>query len=532
MLRNHNPNNSKGFTLVEMMVVAPTLILIIGIFIAAIISITGSVMASRGANKLTYDIQDALTRIEGDVKVSSAFLTTNSVTLTSPQGYDDNTQAFQYNDPTNGPELILSIFATTSNPLTSTQNIVYKSGLPYACNDPQVNKNPPLVMNVVYFVKSNNGTKQLWRRVLAQSDYATVGCVSGSIAAPWQQPTCAPTQTGSICKTNDELLADLGATGSISISYFTAGITPTADPTVANAVSVTINGTNTYAGRDVTRSSTVRAFRNDMTSLYKTVDILVIGGGGGGGGANSNQRAGGGGGAGGFIYNTGVQLTVGNIYSITVGGSGGGGAALTDGGTGGDSIFGSLFTAKGGGGGGRGGDAGVDCTGNSGGSGGGAGGSATHPQNGGSNIAGLQGYIGGNDNDGNSTASGGGGGAGGSGGNASSTNVGGAAGAGLSNSITGAAVTYAAGGPGRAGGVAANGANATTNTGNGAQGGQGVNAIGGNGGSGIVIIRFVKGSLNYTTTGTVTVLDPVTINSVNYVVLEFTTGTGSFTITA
>jgi len=63
----------------------------------------------------------------------------------------------------------------------------------------------------------------------------------------------------------------------------------------------------------------------------------------------------------------------------------------------------------------------------------------------------------------------------------------GTAGAGLSSSITGSAVTRAAGATGRtSSGTAASGA---ANTGNGGQGGY--NGPGGNGGSGVVIIRYV-----------------------------------------
>ena len=64
---------SKGFTLVEMMVIAPIVILLIGAFIAAIVGLTGEVMSSRGSNVVAYDLQDALNRIEEDVKLSTSY---------------------------------------------------------------------------------------------------------------------------------------------------------------------------------------------------------------------------------------------------------------------------------------------------------------------------------------------------------------------------------------------------------------------------------------------------------------------------
>ena len=58
----------QGFTLIEMLVIAPIVVLAIGAFLTVIISMTGEVLASRGANTLTYNIQDALNRIDQDVK--------------------------------------------------------------------------------------------------------------------------------------------------------------------------------------------------------------------------------------------------------------------------------------------------------------------------------------------------------------------------------------------------------------------------------------------------------------------------------
>ena len=81
---------SRGFTLVEMAVIAPIVVLLIGAFIALIVNLTGNVMSARGKNVLVYDTQDALSRIEDDVKLSSTFLAVNNIDLSSTkQGYRD-----------------------------------------------------------------------------------------------------------------------------------------------------------------------------------------------------------------------------------------------------------------------------------------------------------------------------------------------------------------------------------------------------------------------------------------------------------
>ena len=275
-------SESKGFTLIEMLVVAPIVIIMIGIFISAIMAMTGDVMADRASNALSYNIQDSLDRIDSDVKLSGTFLATNDITITSPQGYNnDNTNFHNANsDPEIGQILILKTYATTSNPMTSTQSIMYLSGQPNACSSSIVNQNTPLMLNTIYFVKNNT----LWRRVVAPSYYATVGCVGASIGEPWQQPSCAIGIAGTMCKTQDQRLIDNMQTSGFCINYYTTPSTassgsnvcpdPLANSTAkdgsqsdtarqaalseSSTVSVTINGTNTVAGRDISQTATIR----------------------------------------------------------------------------------------------------------------------------------------------------------------------------------------------------------------------------------------------------------------------------------
>ena len=238
------------------------------------------------------------------------------------------------------------------------------------------------------------------------------------------------------------------------------------------------------------------------------VDYLLVAGGGGGG----NSRAGGGGG-GGMTVTTGATLAPGT-YTITVGAGGAGGA---DGGgagntgipgtTGNNSSFGSISSVLGGGGGGGGGSI-SDRVGKNGGSGGGG----SDGQGPGSGTTGQ------GNNGGNSSSSAGGGGGGGAGGEGGSTagqqGIGGNGGAASANSYSGSSVNYSGGGgggsrdnntPGTGGSGAGSGgkttgANSTAGTANRGGGGGGggrhngysaEHFYGSNGGSGIVIIRYL-----------------------------------------
>ncbi len=207
-----------------------------------------------------------------------------------------------------------------------------------------------------------------------------------------------------------------------------------------------------------------------------SADYLLVGGGGQGG-----SGYGGGGGAGGMLTGS-VSLTT-SPYTIVVGG-GGSGSTIALGTTGGNSTFNGL-TAYGGGGGNGNGGAGA-----SGGSGGGGGG-GTVSSTGGSGTAG-QGNNGGGGAATTEGRGGGGGGAGGAG--VTGTGTGGAGGAAKTSSISGTTKYYAQGGcaynavndPNYGGGNS--GANGTANTGGG--GGANNGSTRGNGGSGIVIVRY------------------------------------------
>jgi hypothetical protein len=299
-----------------------------------------------------------------------------------------------------------------------------------------------------------------------------------------------------------------------------------------------------------------------------TVEVLVVAGGGGGG-----MDMGGGGGGGGVITNSNFAVTAGTAVTVTVGAGGfgapaAGGGLRTDGAgpqpgghqytipatSGGNSVFGSL-TAIGGGFGGssyRGYTPGI--AGGAGGSGGGSSGYNDNAGtfNGGAGTAG-QGFRGGN-----STAayySGGGGGAGGQGVDSTSQPNGGpglysaiietpyywagggggggysisggnggigGGGGGAVGSTTGG-VGFRNGSPGGGGVTGGNpqtpGGNAGANTGSGGGGGSHYNANnrGGEGGSGIVAVRFL------TSQGTAIVTNGMIFNNNNDVIMSYDT---------
>lgn len=263
-----------------MLVVAPIVILAIGAFLTVIISMTGEVIASRASNALTYNVQDALNRIEQDVKLSSSFISsTSNFALSNNQGYNDDTTNFTNVSASNGSAIILNMVATTTNPINANSAYIFLKDKPNPCASST--GNTPFTYSVVYFIKNST----LWRRTIMPSNYADT--TNTVCTLPWQQPSCSPTfmsaQSGAVfCKTNDIRLVDGINPSTFFVQYFSgegvntintlASSTAATDAArntalqSATTVAVSINATQTAGGRDVSRSAILRVSRLDTNA--------------------------------------------------------------------------------------------------------------------------------------------------------------------------------------------------------------------------------------------------------------------------
>lgn len=242
-----NMSRRSGFTLVEMVIIAPIALLVITGFIALMVTMVGDVIASRSRNVMTYDIQSALNAIERDVRLSTEFLATSG-TLPSPQGKNGATSAFE----STAGDLILGEIATNKNPVDPTRSFIYYNS-PFSCSDPtQVYQNRIFFITVMYTVRDNS----LWRRTY-------VPTASGLCQPQWQVNTCAPGYASSQTQcqaTDSEILKNVK---DFRVNYYvnpedTVTLPLVAAPS-ASTIGVTIEAEQTSAGRTITASSTGRS---------------------------------------------------------------------------------------------------------------------------------------------------------------------------------------------------------------------------------------------------------------------------------
>ncbi len=262
-----------------MLVVAPIVILLIGTIIYAIVQLTGDALSERASAELINDVHSSLDRIESDTKVSGAFLATNNMPLTSPQGSDDSTANFT--SVTAGDDaLILNTFVTDANPNDPNRSLVYLANMPNSCASANLEQNQVMTMNTVYFTKVNaSDVNELWRRTLAVSGYTSRDC---SGVTPWQRPSCTPGLSGTMCQAQDELL--LSGVREFSIDYFNAAsdTSPSANAQNSNTttrqtamdltdtIQVTLKAESTSAGRDIAQQGTIRVTRVGALITYAT----------------------------------------------------------------------------------------------------------------------------------------------------------------------------------------------------------------------------------------------------------------------
>jgi len=322
------------------------------------------------------------------------------------------------------------------------------------------------------------------------------------------------------------------STGYLALSAGTTAQRPGSPPSGA----VRFNTSTGYG--EIYNSSISQWLQFGVAPIFN-VEYLVVAGGGGSSTSTANDAGGGGGGAGGYLAGTLTGLSVGTGFTLTVGGGGAGGGP---GSSGSNSIF-NTITATGGG---RGGQY-NNVAPTNGGSGGGAAGAM--PGFGSGNTPATtpsQGNNGGTGGQGPAYGGGGGGGAGAAGeSNTSNTETGGVGGIGVQNSITGTATYYAGGGGGgtrssqytgataalgglggggQGGGGQGDAISGTANTGGGA-GGSRNRGPAANGGSGIVILKYLQ---TYTAAFSGGLIATTTIAS-GYRISSVTSGTGTVT---
>jgi Tfp pilus assembly protein PilV len=264
--QNKHRVSSQGFTLIEVLIIAPIVVLMVGGFVSLMVTMVGDVITTRDQSTLSYETQSALDRIEQDTRLSTQFLVTTG-TLTTPQGSNNNftgTSAFS----STSNQLIFNALTTDENPTSSSRWLIYYANQPNPCGGGQPH-NRVLVSKVIYFINAGS----LWRRTVMPPFNQNNPIDANTVcSAPWQKNSCSPGYSATLCKTNDEEI--MKNVDTFTVKYFSAP-NSTSELGAANAlnastIDVAIGGKKTIAGRDLTSTGTVRATKLNSTDTTQS----------------------------------------------------------------------------------------------------------------------------------------------------------------------------------------------------------------------------------------------------------------------
>ncbi|MDO8335251.1 MAG: prepilin-type N-terminal cleavage/methylation domain-containing protein [Candidatus Saccharibacteria bacterium] len=249
----------RGFTLVEVAIVAPIMILVALSIVAILITLVTSTIRPNATSMLMQQQEKAFDVIESDINNSYVYIssTSSSGFLSSlPSGFTDSSPS-DYSSPPSGTTVLrLQTFNQIVNPSDTTGTKVipaFKDTNTSCSNTTDMTANNIVPIVIIYYVKNN----VLYRRTLTYNYASTPPQTCGTKLA--KQTTCS---TG--CTSEDLALVTADKIDTFSVDYYTGINNNTLtnnDPTLGKSAKVTIGATLQAGGDAVSYTSSIRASR-------------------------------------------------------------------------------------------------------------------------------------------------------------------------------------------------------------------------------------------------------------------------------
>ena len=187
-------NLQQGFTVSEIIIVAPIVLATLTGLVTSIVFITTTILQLSKANYQRQEILSALDTIAEDLSIN-AEIADESFTPTAPQGKNDVETKFE----TNSQTLVIKRPLLSSHLKDKHKDLILTSS---SVENDCFGHLDPAMINVVYFLKD----KTLWRRVLLPNEPTKkTYCLNSNkieISKLKDRPSCSATDN-SICLTKD-----------------------------------------------------------------------------------------------------------------------------------------------------------------------------------------------------------------------------------------------------------------------------------------------------------------------------------------
>ncbi len=229
--------NQKGFTLVEILVITPVVMLTVILMTSYLFNQYGQLTQQGAQLNLQVEAQNIVFSMQDDVYFADSFNTginSGLVDTYQPSG------GWKYN--TTPQTLILSSPALTANRRSDTRKPVYINTL--GCDPSVLTDNSVLYNNVIYFVSGTN----LYKRTLtAPSSMSTCG-------TSYYKQRCPAANASSSCPA-DILVTD--KLNTFTITYYDTGNNVVTDPTLAEKIKVDLQLKDKAFAEDIYSDSSI-----------------------------------------------------------------------------------------------------------------------------------------------------------------------------------------------------------------------------------------------------------------------------------
>jgi type II secretory pathway pseudopilin PulG len=226
-----------GFTLVEILVIAPILIISIVIGISFLFNQYGLLTQEGAQLQLNSEAQLITFTMQDDVFFATGFASELYPSL--EDAYEPG-GGWTYN--TTPETLIIAVPAMTANNRNPDREPVYINTV--GCDADVIEENAPLYNNVVYYT---DGTNLYKRTVTVPDDVDTCG-------ESYEKRTCPPDQTTNVCS-SDILVSD--KLDSFEVTYYDYDNTEVTNPEQAQRITVDITLKDRAFAEDIFASNSI-----------------------------------------------------------------------------------------------------------------------------------------------------------------------------------------------------------------------------------------------------------------------------------
>ena len=237
LIRKYRPQRQSGFTLVELLIMAPIMIVTIVLLMSYMFNQFGQLTQQGAQINLQVDAQAITFSMQDDIFFASNFaknINANLADSYQPSG------GWTYN--TTPQTLIISTLALTHSHRAAEREPVYINT--EGCDEADLLNNAELYNNIIYFVSGTN----LYKRILsAPASMSTCG-------TSHQKQSCPEANASSTCPP-DRLLTD--KLESFTVSYLDTNNTVVSDPETAERVKIDIQLKDRAFAEDIYSTSSV-----------------------------------------------------------------------------------------------------------------------------------------------------------------------------------------------------------------------------------------------------------------------------------